>query len=493
VVVPSVIGDTQSVAATAITNAGLVVGTVTSQPSSTVPSGEVISQNPVASAQVNSGSAVNLVLSSGPASSGSGPSVSLIGADTKTQGNWQGVYGADGNYIINGLPASIPAYATFNVASGTPYTWAANTSDPRALETGDGPGGSRIAATWYSATSVVFNLTVTGTHEFSLYSSDWDHDGRAETVTVMDPNNNNAVLDTEQLLNSNLGNGEYLSWNISGQVTIVVKLNAGSGGNAVVSGVFFGGGTGSESVTVKPQQVTLAANQQQTFTAVVTGVSNQGVTWSVSSGPGSIDPSSGVYTAPSSVTSGTVVSIEATSADGMASGNATVTLSTTAAASFIGLDTTTQGNWQGVYGSAGKMVVNGPQNAPSASYGSFNSVENATQYTWASSTSDVRALETGSGVSGSRTAATWFGSSFTFDVTLNGPQKFELYALDWDSGGRVETITITDATTNAVLDTRTVSSFSQGVYLAWNIAGHVKITVALNSGANAVISGAFFQ
>ncbi len=322
---------------------------------------------------------------------------------------------------------------------------------------------------------------------------DWDHDGRAETVTILDPNNNNAVLDTEQLLNSNLANGEYLSWNISGQVTIVVKLNAGSAGNAVVSGVFFGGGTGSESVTAKPQQVTLAANQQQAFTAVVTGNSDQAVTWSITSGPGSIDPSSGIYTAPGSVTSGTVVMIQATSADGMASGVATVTLSTTAAASFIGMDTATQGNWQGVYGSAGEMIVNGPQNAPSANYGNFNSVQSATQYTWAANTSDVRALETGSGVSGSRTAATWFGSSFTFDVTLNGPEKFELYALDWDSGGRVETVTIADATTNAVLDTRTISSFSQGVYLAWNIAGHVKITVTVNSGANAVIAAAFFN
>jgi hypothetical protein len=43
-----------------------VLGTVTTQFSSTVPSGSVISQNPAAGTQVNAGSAVSLVVSSGP-------------------------------------------------------------------------------------------------------------------------------------------------------------------------------------------------------------------------------------------------------------------------------------------------------------------------------------------------------------------------------------------------------------------------------------------
>jgi hypothetical protein len=66
--VPNVVGDTQAAATTAITGAGLVVGTVTSASSSTVPSGDVISQSPAAGTSVNVGSAVDLVISSGPAS-----------------------------------------------------------------------------------------------------------------------------------------------------------------------------------------------------------------------------------------------------------------------------------------------------------------------------------------------------------------------------------------------------------------------------------------
>jgi beta-lactam-binding protein with PASTA domain len=66
VTVPNVVGDTQAAATTAITGVGLVVGTVTTQSTSTVAAGKVISQSPASGTSVNSGSAVNLVISSGP-------------------------------------------------------------------------------------------------------------------------------------------------------------------------------------------------------------------------------------------------------------------------------------------------------------------------------------------------------------------------------------------------------------------------------------------
>jgi hypothetical protein len=68
--VPNVVGDTQAAATTAITGAGLVVGTVTMAYSPTVASGNVISESPVAGTVVSSGSAVNLVVSKGPGTAG---------------------------------------------------------------------------------------------------------------------------------------------------------------------------------------------------------------------------------------------------------------------------------------------------------------------------------------------------------------------------------------------------------------------------------------
>ena len=70
VAVPNVVGQTQAAATIAITGAGLTVGTVTSQPSSTVAAGSVISESPAVGTSVSSGSAVNLVVSTGRVSSG---------------------------------------------------------------------------------------------------------------------------------------------------------------------------------------------------------------------------------------------------------------------------------------------------------------------------------------------------------------------------------------------------------------------------------------
>jgi beta-lactam-binding protein with PASTA domain len=62
--VPNVEGMTQDAAATAITEAKLIVGTVTQQTSNTVASGKVISQDPASGGSVAESSPVNLVISS---------------------------------------------------------------------------------------------------------------------------------------------------------------------------------------------------------------------------------------------------------------------------------------------------------------------------------------------------------------------------------------------------------------------------------------------
>jgi beta-lactam-binding protein with PASTA domain len=73
VAVPNVVNLTQAAATTAIVNASLVVGAITSANSATIAAGNVISQNPAAAALVAPGSAVALVISLGPA--GTGPTV----------------------------------------------------------------------------------------------------------------------------------------------------------------------------------------------------------------------------------------------------------------------------------------------------------------------------------------------------------------------------------------------------------------------------------
>ncbi|MGD0573703.1 MAG: PASTA domain-containing protein, partial [Sedimentisphaerales bacterium] len=63
--VPNIVGMTAAVANTAVVNANLVVGTVTTAYSNTVAAGNVISQTPVAGTKVATGSKVKYVISLG--------------------------------------------------------------------------------------------------------------------------------------------------------------------------------------------------------------------------------------------------------------------------------------------------------------------------------------------------------------------------------------------------------------------------------------------
>jgi len=168
----------------------------------------------------------------------------------------------------------------------------------------------------------------------------------------------------------------------------------------------------------------------------------------------------------------------------------TPTPSSSATASFFASDTATQGTWKPVYGSEGSSIVNDTQSLPS--YAQITPA-NATPYTWLSSTSDTRALQKG-GAATDRIASAWYNAA-SFNVNLNltdaNTHRAALYFLDWDSTTRAQTVDVLDASTNAILDTRSLSSFNSGTYLVWNIKGNVTFRITRTGGANALLSGIF--
>lgn len=160
---------------------------------------------------------------------------------------------------------------------------------------------------------------------------------------------------------------------------------------------------------------------------------------------------------------------------------------------FVKTDTTTQGSWIGTYGADGYSIYNNTTSYPSY-ISSVNFASNST-FTWAASTSDVRALQKASNPS-DRIAACWYsGSSFSATININDGKAHQvaLYMTDWDTTVRIQTIVATDASNGTVLDTRTVSaSFNGGQYWIWTVSGSVKFTFSKVGGANAVLNGIFF-
>jgi RHS repeat-associated protein len=173
-------------------------------------------------------------------------------------------------------------------------------------------------------------------------------------------------------------------------------------------------------------------------------------------------------------------------------GGAATSAPPTATAVFAGADTTTQGNWPTAYGGDGYLLANGaggqlPAYASVAVAGQLN-------YTWAASTSDVRAPLTAPGAT-TRAATCWYttpgANTFSIDVNLTDGQahRVSLYALDWDPQGRSERIDVVDAASGAVLDSESLASFQNGAYLSWTLSGHVVLRVV---STNAVVSALFF-
>ncbi len=172
---------------------------------------------------------------------------------------------------------------------------------------------------------------------------------------------------------------------------------------------------------------------------------------------------------------------------------ATPTPTPTSTATFLKQDATTQGTWIHTYGSQGYDVIGSNTSVSLPSYATVTPAGESS-YTWASSTTDPRALQVAGG--SGRIAATWYAAtSFTVDVNLTDGQQhdLELYFLDWDKQGRSEQVQISGAATGAVLSTQTVSSFQSGIYLDYTISGNILITFTKEAGPNAVLSGLFLD
>jgi PKD repeat protein len=232
-------GATQQFSATALDQFGLPlatqpafawsidaggVGTIDNNGLYTAPTTGVGSATVRAGSGGTSASATVGVVASGTAT--------FVTEDTTHQGNWQGVYGSQGDNVIGG-PASYPSYAQVTPGGKTDYVWRSSTSDARALQV---PGGGRVAATWYSRTSytVDVNLTDGQTHGLALYFLDWDNGGLSERIDVLDAQSG-AALGSWTV--SSFTGGEYLVLNVSGHVTLRFTRLAGS--DCDLSGLFF--------------------------------------------------------------------------------------------------------------------------------------------------------------------------------------------------------------------------------------------------------------
>ncbi len=155
-----------------------------------------------------------------------------------------------------------------------------------------------------------------------------------------------------------------------------------------------------------------------------------------------------------------------------------------------------QGSWVGKLGSAGYLLANwdGTQDLSDLPTGVSAKLLQGSRYEWAPNTSDVRALQGPDGLT--RNASTYYDpNEIDLQLSFTNPYSgtIHLYAVDWDSTARRETITVNDGSGPRSVPIN--SEFNKGAWVSLPISvlagGKVSITVQRNAGANAVLSGVF--
>lgn len=165
-------------------------------------------------------------------------------------------------------------------------------------------------------------------------------------------------------------------------------------------------------------------------------------------------------------------------------------------ASFVKQDTTTKLVWQGTYGGDGYVIAPGGNGGTSSgtsgittnklpSYASTNGVSGGTgNWTWQGYGSFQAAA--------SGTIPTWFGaggttSSFTVDLNLTDGNSHQVAVFAFDSSqGRSETLSVLNGST--VLNSQSISGYTQGIWVVWTVTGHVTIQAQGSAGPNPTIT-----
>jgi hypothetical protein len=175
------------------------------------------------------------------------------------------------------------------------------------------------------------------------------------------------------------------------------------------------------------------------------------------------------------------------------------------AAEFIKEDSTTSGNWGGVYGKDGYVLCdyddkgNDIRSLPAyVSSVTYNVPHSAV---WASGTNDLRALAPNSNNQNPRNAACVYtdqGNTPTMTFTINtaGTRNYQvaLYFVDWDNRGRQLSLEMFDADTlNLIAPVKVVKNFYGGCYIVYAYNKSVKFRIDHVRGDNAVLSGIFFD
>ncbi len=160
-------------------------------------------------------------------------------------------------------------------------------------------------------------------------------------------------------------------------------------------------------------------------------------------------------------------------------------------AAFVRNDEITSGSWKGVYGKDGQLAPFSDFVPPGYV---ATSIEGSSQWVWAYSTASPAGLQRRTG--SERFASCWYTGGdmyFNLPFTDSATHRVSLYFSDFDAGNRQQRVEIYDRQSGQLLTATTISNFQNGLYATWDLKGSVRVKISRIAGANAVLSGIFFD
>jgi hypothetical protein len=176
----------------------------------------------------------------------SSDTVTFLGKDTTTIGNWKGVYGQDGQFMAQ-ITYNAPSYSKLNPINETEQVLNDYATDPRALLKVQGQFSSteRVESYYAALSSMSFQVNTSDnlTHRIALYFCDYNNTGASVTVNALDTPTGN-VLNTQVL--ASYAGGVYLIYNYQGTITFQVVNNVQTAfpPAATLAALFWGGSGG---------------------------------------------------------------------------------------------------------------------------------------------------------------------------------------------------------------------------------------------------------
>ena len=371
-----------------------------------------------------------------------------LGSDDTTLGDWEGNYGSYA-YILSGMDVSRPRYewpivdgdsSQYDITGGpgmpnvdyAVYTERCVTADDRALEH---PDQTRRRTTCYWGDSTITLTVPAGTYQLALYFLDWDSYSRVVKVDVTD------ITGTQTRSVSSFHNGVYEIFNVNGGL-VTIHLTKTGGANSVISGVF-----------LDP-----AGTHPMTSDTTTKGdwVGNYGSQWYLLSAMDSI------YTWSNNQPENPIYDVKG--------GPLPVTY------------TVSNGNywaWTDYTGAGGCTMGD------------------AYAWAWGGNTTDPRALTGGSSSWASR-ASTWDdeakgGLYVDLSIAEEGTYLLSVYATDFDTNVRVQTITLKNKLTGEIIASSPSELIGDTYHTFYISEGEYTLLAKHTAGANAIIAGIFLD